>query len=71
MSQEAELDIDYIEKLETGIPGFDFLAEGGLPKGRATLVSGTAGSSKTVFASQFLVEGIKRGENGGKTKNGS
>ena len=64
MSQEAELDIDYIEKLETGIPGFDFLAEGGLPKGRATLVSGTAGSSKTVFASQFLVEGIKRGENG-------
>ncbi|BAQ66369.1 circadian clock protein KaiC [Geminocystis sp. NIES-3709] len=64
MSQEAELEIDYIEKLETGIPGFDFLAEGGLPKGRATLISGTAGSAKTVFASQFLVEGIKLGENG-------
>jgi circadian clock protein KaiC len=64
MSQEAQLDIDYIEKLETGIPGFDFLAEGGLPKGRATLISGTAGSAKTVFASQFLVEGIKLGENG-------
>ncbi|HIK37734.1 MAG: circadian clock protein KaiC [Geminocystis sp.] len=64
MSPEAERDIDAIEKLETGIPGFDFLAEGGLPKGRATLVSGTAGSAKTVFACQFLVEGIKRGENG-------
>jgi circadian clock protein KaiC len=64
MSQDAQLDIDYIEKLETGIPGFDFLAEGGLPKGRATLISGTAGSAKTVFASQFLVEGIKLGENG-------
>ncbi|BAQ62920.1 circadian clock protein KaiC [Geminocystis sp. NIES-3708] len=64
MSQEPELDIDYIEKLQTGIPGFDFLAEGGLPKGRATLISGTAGSAKTVFASQFLVEGIKKGENG-------
>lgn len=64
MSQEADLDIDYIEKLETGIPGFDFLAEGGLPKGRATLISGTAGSAKTVFACQFLVEGVKLGENG-------
>jgi circadian clock protein KaiC len=55
---------DFIEKLETGIPGFDFLAEGGLPKGRSTLVTGTAGSAKTVFACQFLVEGIKKGENG-------
>lgn len=64
MSQGAELETDYIEKLETGIPGFDFLAEGGLPKGRATLISGTAGSAKTVFACQFLVEGIKKGENG-------
>lgn len=55
---------DFIEKLPTGIPGFDFLADGGLPKGRATLISGTAGSAKTVFASQFLAEGIKRGQNG-------
>lgn len=55
---------DFIEKLETGIPGFDFLAEGGLPKGRATLIAGTAGSAKTVFACQFLAEGIKRGQNG-------
>lgn len=62
MNQEQEL--DYIEKLETGIPGFDFVSEGGLPKGRATLIAGTAGSSKTVFACQFLTEGIKRGQNG-------
>ena len=62
MNQEQE---QYnIEKLETGIPGFDFLSEGGLPQGRATLVAGTAGSAKTVFACQFLVEGIKRGQNG-------
>lgn len=47
-----------IEKLETGIPGFDFIAYGGLPKGRTTLVTGTAGSAKTVFAAQFLAEGI-------------
>ncbi|MGD1856190.1 MAG: circadian clock protein KaiC [Leptolyngbyaceae cyanobacterium] len=53
-----------IEKLETGIPGFDFLSEGGVPKGRTTLIVGTAGSAKTVFACQFLAEGIKRGEHG-------
>ncbi|HEY7912375.1 MAG TPA: circadian clock protein KaiC [Blastocatellia bacterium] len=49
-----------IEKLQTGISGFDFIAYGGLPKGRTTLVTGTAGSAKTVFAAQFLAEGIKK-----------
>jgi circadian clock protein KaiC len=54
-----------IEKLETGIPGFDFIGYGGLPRHRITLVSGTAGSAKTVFAAQFLAEGvIKWGEAG-------
>lgn len=50
----------YIEKLETGIPGFDHITNGGLPKYRTTLVSGTAGSAKTVFAAQFLAEGITK-----------
>jgi len=54
-----------VEKLATGIPGFDHVSAGGLPKGRTCLVSGTAGSSKTVFAVQFLVEGIKKNEGGG------
>jgi circadian clock protein KaiC len=53
-----------IEKLATGIPGFDLVACGGLPRGRSTLVSGTAGSAKTVLALQFLVEGVRRGEHG-------
>ena len=57
-------DLEWIEKIETGIPGFDFLSEGGFPKGRTTLIVGTAGSAKTVFACQFLAEGIKRGETG-------
>jgi len=52
-----------IEKLETGIPGFDLITLGGLPKGRTTLVTGTAGSAKTVVAIQFLAEEIK--SNGG------
>mgnify|MGYP006137185589 CR=1 FL=1 len=51
-------------KLPTGIEGFDVIAEGGLPAGRTTLVGGTAGSGKTVFAAQFLAEGIRNGEKG-------
>ncbi|MGH7999054.1 MAG: circadian clock protein KaiC [Brasilonema sp.] len=62
MNQEKEQDL--VEKLVTGIPGFDILSEGGLPISRVTLVVGTAGSGKTVFASQYLAEGIKQGENG-------
>ncbi|MDX2162057.1 MAG: circadian clock protein KaiC [bacterium] len=49
-----------LEKLETGIPGFDHISEGGLPKGRITLISGSAGTAKTVFACQFLAEGIQK-----------
>jgi circadian clock protein KaiC len=55
----------HVEKLATCIQGFDLIAEGGLPKNRTTLLSGTAGSAKTVFAAQFLAEGIlKAGEPG-------
>ncbi|MCB8985910.1 MAG: circadian clock protein KaiC [Ardenticatenaceae bacterium] len=54
-----------IIKLKTGIPGFDDITNGGLPQGRTTLISGTAGSAKTVFAVQFLSAGIeKSGEPG-------
>lgn len=47
-----------VRKLPTGIPSFDVIAKGGLPQNRTTLVSGTAGSGKTVFAMQFLAAGI-------------
>src|ERR1700712_2272789 len=40
------------------------IAKGGLPRNRTTLVSGTAGSGKTVFAMQLLAAGIDAGENG-------
>ncbi len=48
-----------VEKLATGIPGFDAIAKGGLPKSRTTLLAGSAGSAKTIFATQFLAEGIR------------
>ena len=54
-----------LTKLPTGILGFDQIANGGIPKGRSTLVSGTAGSGKTVMALQFLLAGVRDyGENG-------
>lgn len=51
-----------ISKVCSGIAGFDTLARGGLPAGRATLVAGSSGSAKTIFATQFLVEGARSGE---------
>lgn len=51
---------DRIEMGATGIPGFDLISMGGLPRKRTTLVSGTAGSGKTVFATHLLVEGIRQ-----------
>lgn len=47
-----------VRKKPTGIASFDLIARGGLPERRTTLVSGTAGSGKTVFAMQFLAAGI-------------
>ena len=54
-----------IEKLPTGISSFDAISKGGLPRQRTTLISGTAGSGKTVFAMHFLSAGIRDlGQNG-------
>ncbi len=55
----------HVEKLSTGIAGLDYVSGGGIPRGRATLVSGSAGSAKTVLAVQFLVEGINRSNENG------
>jgi len=52
-------DIAGIKKSLTGIAGFDDLTLGGLPTGRPTLVCGTAGCGKTLFASTFLLNGAR------------
>jgi len=46
-----------LQKCPTGITGLDELTQGGLPKGRPTLVTGSAGSGKTLLAMEFLVKG--------------
>jgi circadian clock protein KaiC len=48
-----------ISKSLTGISGFDDLTLGGLPTGRPTLVCGSAGCGKTLFASTFLIHGAR------------
>ena len=53
-----------VEKIATGISSFDIIAKGGLPRNRTTLISGTAGSGKTIFAVQFLAAGILGGTAG-------
>ncbi len=46
-----------LPKAPTGIQGLDELTRGGLPRGRPTLVCGSAGCGKTVLGIEFLVRG--------------
>jgi len=54
-----------LERVKTGIEAFDDLVMGGLPRGRTTIVGGTPGSGKTVFATQFLAHGIAERDEAG------
>src|SRR5579872_367495 len=48
-----------LPKVPTGIAGLDQITSGGLPAGRTTLICGAAGSGKTLFAAEFLVNGAR------------
>jgi circadian clock protein KaiC len=48
-----------LPKAPTGIGGLDEITRGGLPQGRATLVTGGTGSGKTLLGVQFLVAGAR------------
>ena len=49
--------LEGLRKEQTGISGFDGITGGGLPAGRPTLICGSAGAGKTLFAMEFLVRG--------------
>lgn len=53
-----------VERIETGIGGFDELIEGGFPRKSCILVSGMPGTGKTIFGLQYLCHGAKNGEKG-------
>ncbi|MFH1695077.1 MAG: ATPase domain-containing protein [Candidatus Micrarchaeota archaeon] len=48
-----------LERVQSGIFGFDELIEGGFEKDSTILVTGSAGTGKTTFGLQFLYYGVK------------
>ena len=49
-----------LEKAPTGIRGLDEITGGGLPRGRVTLVAGSAGAGKSLLGLEFLVAGARQ-----------
>jgi circadian clock protein KaiC len=45
-----------------GVKGLDDMMGGGIPAGDSIMVTGPTGSGKSILATQFVVEGYKRGE---------
>ncbi len=54
-----------IARVPSGAEGLDHILNGGLPQRRLSLVSGTAGSGKTLLAVQFCAAGIAQHDEGG------
>lgn len=52
----------FLERIDTGIPGFDEMLGGGFYKGTINVVTGETGTGKTIFGSQYLGSGLQKGE---------
>jgi circadian clock protein KaiC len=64
-ARAASRGLPVIGKSRTGIAGLDEVTYGGLPKGRPTLLCGSAGCGKTLFGMTFLYNGaVEYGEPG-------
>ena len=53
-----------LQKCPTGIRGLDEITNGGIPRGRPTLICGGPGCGKTLFGIEFLIRGAEQGEPG-------
>ena len=62
LSKTAQTDKKKFEKISTGIKNFDKITEGGFVKSSINMLVGGAGTGKSIFAIQFLIEGLKKGE---------
>jgi KaiC/GvpD/RAD55 family RecA-like ATPase len=49
-----------MERVNTGVPGLDEIMNGGIPQGQTVLVSGTAGTGKTILSCQYLYMGVSK-----------
>jgi circadian clock protein KaiC len=56
-AQEMDKGNRSLPKAPTGIQGLDEITGGGFPRGRPTLICGSAGAGKTLLAMEFLVRG--------------
>ncbi len=52
------------KRVSMGTPGLDDMMGGGLPAGYSLLVVGPSGSGKTILSTEFLAEGVRKGEPG-------
>ncbi|MEM1518361.1 MAG: KaiC domain-containing protein [Nitrososphaerota archaeon] len=53
-----------IERVVTGVPGFDEILNGGIPRRNVVLLAGGPGTGKSILGYQYLFNGVKRGEHG-------
>lgn len=53
-----------VERIKTGIPGFDEILNGGIPKRNVVLLSGGPGTGKSILSMQYLWNGLMMGEPG-------
>ncbi len=58
--QQAGQPLQQLQRLESGIPGFDQIVGGGLIRDRVYLLAGPAGAGKTIFSSQFIYNGLTK-----------
>ncbi|MEA1993212.1 MAG: ATPase domain-containing protein [Euryarchaeota archaeon] len=50
--------------IKIGITGLDEMLNGGIPRGRTILLTGSTGTGKSTLGTEFLVKGIENSENG-------
>ena len=53
------------QRISSGVNGLDELIDGGFPPGRVILATGEPGSGKTIFAVQYLIQGITEHDHNG------
>lgn len=57
--------LQQLQRIQSGIPGFDQIVGGGLIRDRVYLLAGPAGAGKTIFSSQFIYNGLRQSNENG------